>query len=153
MFGDYGSDLANAYAAPMYDPNPQMLAPPSMNSMNDPSPRGAGANPATASHAAQPEAPYTPPPAMYAQQGAAPPHYAGPSFWDRLVMKRSEVVKLVCLALIIVFAIGVDRVSTHYVAAYVAASFLTPLQEALVRISYPLVALLLLWFMKAAMAM
>jgi hypothetical protein len=153
-----GTDLAGAYGTPTYDLNPPMLQPPAMGSMNDPSPPkqfgpGPTSNPATASRAVAPDAPYQPPEAMYANQSAKPPAYlAGPSFWDRLVMRRVEVIKLIGLALVILLAISLDRVSTHYLTTYIGGAFLTPTQELLMRLGYPVVVLVILWFMKAWLA-
>jgi hypothetical protein len=123
-----------------------------MGSMNDAAPpkhMGPASNPATASRAMPPDTGYQPPEAMYANQQQPPAYLSGPSFWDRLVMRRVEVIKLIGLSLVILFAISLDRVSTHYLANYIGSAFLTPTQELLMRISYPVIVLLVLWFMKA----
>ena len=105
---------------------------------------------ATASHAMPPDPPYNPPAEMYAQQTSkATPQYINDSFWDRLVTKKMEVIKFMIMGLIIVFALGIDSVSSHYLSSYITKSFLTEGQEMLVRVSYPLAVLLLIWVIKA----
>jgi hypothetical protein len=108
---------------------------------------------AAASHAMPPEVPYTPPPAMYAQQSpTAGPVMAPPAdtFWDRLARKKWEVIKLVVLSLVVLLAISMDRVASHYLTNYISKSFLTDMQEFLVRLSYPVFIILVLWVIKAS---
>lgn len=139
-----GTDLNGAYG---------MLQPPAMGSLSDPSPPKQSPAAAAASHAMPPEVGYQPPEAMYMNQAQRPPAYLmGPSFWDRLVMRRVEVIKLIGLSLVILLAISLDRVSTHYLAKYIEGAFLSPTQELLMRMGYPVVVLLVLWFMKAWLA-
>ena len=112
------------------------------------------ANKATASHAMPPEPVYAPPPAMYAQQSpnATPANYAPPSdgFWDRVALKKWEVFKFFLMSLIVVLALSIDNMATHYMTSYIGKSFLTETQEMLVRLAYPVGVILVIWFLKAS---
>jgi hypothetical protein len=106
---------------------------------------------ATTSHAIPPEQPYNPPPAMYATQPVArvPPAY-GESFWDKLIAKKWDVIKLVVLSLVVLLGIAMDRLASHYLNGYIGKAFLTETHEFLVRLSYPVTVILILWVIKAS---
>ena len=70
-------------------------------------------------------------------------------FWDKIGRKRVEVLKVFVLALIIVLGISIDHISKHYLDTYISKSFLTETQEFLVRLSYPLLIILIIWIIKA----
>ena len=95
------------------------------------------------------EVAYQPPPAMYTQQEPQPPMVPTESFWDRISQKRYEILKVFVLSLIVLLAISMDHVFTHYLTQYISNSLLTTLQEFLVRISYPVAILLVIWFIKS----
>jgi hypothetical protein len=71
------------------------------------------------------------------------------SFWDKMSMKRSEVIKLGVFSLVIVLAIAIDRISTHYITRYLSDNILTNFQEFMLRLAYPVVVFLFLWIVKA----
>lgn len=71
------------------------------------------------------------------------------SFWDRMSMKRSEVIKLAIFALVIVLAIALDRIGTHYLTKYISDNIFTEFQEFMLRLSYPVVIFIILWIVKA----
>jgi len=156
MFGNSfeGSDLASVYGSPMMDGAVgQIPPPPAMQSMGDvhrPPQQQAGpaVSAASMSHAAPPDVPYSPPPAMYSHGPTVPMGMYMPSYWDRLASKRAEVFKLAVLSLVILLALSVHTMAKHYIKAYVASAFLTPMQEVLVRMSYPVMVVLVLWIMK-----
>lgn len=148
-----GTDLASVYGSGNgYDsgiPPP----PPAMQSMNvDAPPRQVQQTaPAATSHAMPPEVAYNPPPAMYAQGPAASaPGYMmyGPSYWDRLASKRGEVFKLVAFSLVFLLGLSIHHMAKSYLKSYINDAFLTPIQELLVRLSYPVIVILALWIMK-----
>lgn len=98
------------------------------------------------------------PPSYYIQQSqqqTAPPpvikrnRYPEYSFWDRMVMSRNDVFKLVLLAFVIVLGISIEKLGYHYISQYLTDNLLSPLQEFLVRISFPIVIFLLLWIIKS----
>jgi hypothetical protein len=64
-------------------------------------------------------------------------------------MKRFDVLKVISFALIIVFAISIDRVLTHYLTDYASETRLTTMQELLLRLSYPVTILIIIWILKA----
>jgi hypothetical protein len=72
----------------------------------------------------------------------------GESFFDRVSSKRFEILKVFSFALIIVLAISIDRVNTYYLTQYVTNSILTGTQELLLRISYPVTVLIIIWLLK-----
>lgn len=72
-----------------------------------------------------------------------------PGFIDRLAQKRIELMKVIMFAFIILFAISMDRLFTHYIAQYISQSILTDTQELLIRSAYPLAILLVIWIVKA----
>ncbi len=71
------------------------------------------------------------------------------SFWDRMAIKRTEVIKLAIFALVIVLAIAIDRIGTHYLTKYLSDNIFTEFQEFMLRLSYPVVIFLVLWIVKA----
>ena len=146
-----GADLSLVYGN-SFDPMPQQMmqpqappAPPAVQSITD-----AMAAPAATSHATAPDMPYSPPSAMYASQGPAAPTPHVPSFWDRIGERKWEVLKLVVLAFVVLLGISMDRVATHYLNNYISKAFLTDMQELLVRLSYPIIIILILWIIKAS---
>jgi len=97
------------------------------------------------------EVAYQPPAAMYTnQQEGAPKHYIPTeSFWDRISLKRYEVLKVFVLSLIVLLALSMDHVFNHYLGQYLSNSLLTTIQEMLVRVSYPVAIVLIIWLIKA----
>jgi hypothetical protein len=139
-----GTDLSAAYGS-MYDAPAAMPPPPPIVQKAE-----APKAPAIVSHAQAPDVSYAPPPAMFAQQSAAAaPALPQDSFWDRLGAKKWEVMKLFVFALVVLLGIAMDRVANHYLTTYIGAAFLTSTQELLVRLSYPLIIILVLWTIKA----
>lgn len=147
-----GTDLSVAYGLSddSYDlPKPmvqQKATPAAQATAPPPTKQTVALNPAT-THAV--DLPYNPPQAMYAQQTPKVPSYNEPGFWDRLGMKRMEVMKLVGFSLVILLAIAIDKVSNHYLTQYLSEAYLSSFYEAIVRISYPVGVLLILWILKA----
>ena len=162
-----GTDLSMAYGG-YNEPSmsqlvysPEMPPAPAMQSMNQPPPPppppAPPKQPKLMVSVQQPnELPYQPPEAMYTQipahgssQQRAPVVSYEESFFDRLSSKRIEILKVFVFSLIILFAISLDRFFTHYLAQYIADSILTKTQEILIRISYPIAIILIIWFIKA----
>ena len=71
------------------------------------------------------------------------------SFGDRMAMKRSEVIKLAMFSLVIVMAIALDRMSTHYLTKYLSDNIFTEFQEFMLRLSYPVIIFIVLWVVKS----
>lgn len=156
-----GADLSAVYGTPSYD-QPMMQQGAQPIAQPTQVPQQIGANPhvadvnaygkGTASHATPPDVSYTPPNAMYAQQMPQPKaYYGGDSLWDRIGNKKMEVIKMVVLSLIIVLGLSIDRVAGHYLDDYISKAILTNLQEVMVRISYPVGIILVMWIIKASM--
>lgn len=109
----------------------------------------------------QPQIPQQPPPQnnYYIQQQAQLPPPAQPpikrnrypeySFWDRMAMSRSDVFKLVLLSFVIVLGISIEKLGSHYITQYLADNVLSPLQEFIVRFTYPVLIFLFLWIIKS----
>lgn len=146
MFGGFeGSELSSVYGANDFNSqSPAPPAPPAMQSMNDaPPPRAP----------TPPEVVYNPPPAMFAQGPSAPqPAVATytPSYWDTLASKRTEVFKLIAFSLVFLLGLSLHHIADNYLKNYITNAFLTPIQEFLVRLSYPIVVILVLWIIKAS---
>ena len=101
---------------------------------------------------------YKVPQDVYATQGndqieEKKPRYAARaqhrSFWDRIGDKKMEVTKVFLLSLVIVLGISIDHLSKHYLEKYISTAFLTETQELLIRLSYPILIILIIWIMKA----
>lgn len=142
-----GTDLSvafggNAYEPPAPSPPPPLpvAAPPEI-----PQP------PPVVSHSQPPDIQYNPPVAMYMNQHQAAAAMMPPqeSFWDKIAQKRLDVLKLFILAMVVLLGISMDRIATHYLNNYVGKAFLTETQEFLVRLSYPIIVILIIWIIKA----
>lgn len=71
------------------------------------------------------------------------------TFWDKMSMKRGDVIKLAIFSLVIVLGIAIDRIGTHYINKYLSDNILTNFQEFMIRLSYPIVVFLILWIIKS----
>lgn len=149
-----GTDLSLAYGSGVYDPSPAYGSSivsnvPPTASVTPPVPT-VDVPKATASHAQPPDVIYAPPMAMYAQQQpTAAALVPQDSFWDKVSSRKMDVLKLFILAMVVLLGISMDRVATHYLTTYVGKAFLSETQEFLVRLSYPVIVLIVLWFIKA----
>ena len=97
-----------------------------------------------------------PPPAMFMQQTPTPPpavsmmmQSGGDTLWDRISQKKLDVLKLFVLAMVVLLGISMDRLLSFYINNYVTSSVLSDFQEFLVRLSYPVIVLVVLWLIKA----
>jgi|Laugresbdmm110dd_1035094.scaffolds.fasta_scaffold14353_2 hypothetical protein len=138
-----GTDLSMAYGP--YDPEPPAAMPAHAQQVH----------PAQASHAQAPDVQYAPPPAMYntqpgpVDQAAAAGGFYPESFWDRMARKKGDLVKVIMIALMILLALSLDCTARHYLSTYVDSSILTDMQEFIVRLSYPVAVILIVWVIKA----
>lgn len=158
-----GADLSAVYGTPTYDNKPmvqsmsqqpimQPTQVPQQIGVNNPHVVDANAyGKATTSHSTPVDTSYAPPNEAYAQQLPHPKSYGGDTFWDKIGNKKAEVIKMFILSLVVVLGLSVDRVAGHYLDGYITKSILTNVQEIMVRISYPVGILLLIWIIKAAM--
>ena len=73
----------------------------------------------------------------------------GYSFWDRMSMKRAEVVKLAIFSLVIVLASALYKLGTHYMTKYISDNILSDFQEFMVRLAFPVLIFLVLWVIKS----
>jgi len=71
------------------------------------------------------------------------------SFWDRMVLSKNDVLKLIILSLIIVLGISIEKILFHYVNQYLTENILSPMQDFLVRLSIPVSVILFLWIIKS----
>jgi|APGre2960657423_1045063.scaffolds.fasta_scaffold00135_5 hypothetical protein len=104
-------------------------------------------SPAATSHAQPPDVMYDPPVAMYAQNKAYVTEKD--TIWDKLSSKKMDVLKLVTLSLVILFAMSTDRAANFYLSKYISSAYLSSFQEVAVRLSYPVIVLLIMWIIKA----
>ena len=138
----YGMDMQQNYQMGVSQPSaPQFPPPPEMTQQGKPVRQMVNTQ--------QPgEVPYQPPPVMFAKEPDLQKASSN-SFWDRISEKRLEVLKIFMLSLIVLLAISMDHVFVHYLTTYISNSLLTYTQEILVRASYPIAILLVIWFLKA----
>lgn len=146
-----GTDLSLAYGGSVYEP-PMMSSHVSVGPSAPPVMEPPVVSKATVSHSQPPDIPYNPPIAMYAQQ--SPTSQATvladqSTFWDKISTKKMDVLKLFILAMVVLLGISMDKVATHYMTNYIGKAFLSETQEFLVRLSYPVIILVVLWFIKA----
>jgi hypothetical protein len=135
-----GTDLSVAFGGNAYDqyqPPQQQHAPP------PPPPQPEMPQPPP-----PPELPYNPPSAMFLQQQNTMVPPPQDTFFDRAAQKKTDVLKLFILSLVVLMGISMDKLISHYLANYVGKAFLTETQEFLVRLSYPVLVLLGIWIIK-----
>ena len=106
---------------------------------------------------AQPQA--QPPPIIYyqPQQQAPQPRKAVPvqqrapeySFWDRMMLSRNDVFKLILLSFVVVLGISIEKLGSHYINTYLNDNILSSVQEFIIRLSYPLLIFIFLWIIKS----
>jgi hypothetical protein len=70
-------------------------------------------------------------------------------FFDFLFMKKREMVKTIILALTVVTAFSIHSFFAFWIKSYTLKSKLTLKSEMLLRLLYPLIILIIIWFMKA----
>lgn len=73
-----------------------------------------------------------------------------PSLFDAMWAKRRDLIKLLSYSLLIVIAFSFHSVMEHIIKTYIAENDLTSRNEVLLRFAYPIVMVLLVWFIKAA---
>lgn len=71
------------------------------------------------------------------------------SFWDRMVLSKNDVLKLLLLSFVIVLGISIEKIGHHYISQYLIENILSSTQEFIVRISFPIFIFLLLWIIKS----
>jgi len=71
------------------------------------------------------------------------------SFWDRMMLSRNDVFKLILLSFVVVLGISIERLGSHYINTYLTDNILSPIQEFIVRLSYPLLIFIFLWIIKS----
>lgn len=78
-------------------------------------------------------------------------HYAPePSFFDVMWGRRRDILKLVILSMLVVFAISFHDAISHVLKKYIMENDVTEKSETLLRFAYPLVILLFIWIAKAS---
>lgn len=96
-----------------------------------------------------PDIDYQPSEVIHTPQQPPPKITYEPSFWDKLILRKNEVFKLVLFSLIILLAISFDKFLCHYLKTYIDENILSWSQEFLVRLSYPILIILIIWIFKA----
>ena len=86
------------------------------------------------------------PPPMRKQLYQSAPQY---SFWDRMMLSRNDVFKLILLSFVVVLGISIEKLGSHYINTYLTDNILSPIQEFIVRLSYPLLIFIFLWIIKS----
>ena len=82
---------------------------------------------------------------------AAPQYYAPePSFFDIMWSRRRDILKLVILSMLVVFAVSLHDAINHVLKKYILENDVTEKSETMLRFAYPLVILLFIWIAKAS---
>lgn len=72
-----------------------------------------------------------------------------PSYWERAWGRRRDILKLLMLACVIIFALATNAAILHYVTLYTeSADGLSPYWEAALRFGYPLFIFFVIWVLK-----
>ena len=71
------------------------------------------------------------------------------SFWDRMILSRSDVMKLTAFSLVILLAISLDKIINFYLVKYLSDNIFTNIQEFIIRLVYPVAVFLFLWIIKS----
>lgn len=71
------------------------------------------------------------------------------SFWDRMIISRSDVMKLAAFSLVILLGISFDKIISYYLNKYLSDNIFTTIQELVVRLAYPIAVFLVLWIIKS----
>ena len=98
----------------------------------------------------QPDTPYNIPEQVYQQQQSKV-IYKEPqiSFWDKLGQTKGDVYKLFLFALVILIAIAFDRLIFTYLKQYIEENVVTGFNEFIVRLSYPIGVIVVIWLLKS----
>lgn len=70
-------------------------------------------------------------------------------FLDYLIMKKRDMVKIIVLVMTIVVALSLHSFFIYWIKAYLVNFKTSVKRELLIRLLYPLIILLLIWFIKA----
>lgn len=73
----------------------------------------------------------------------------GNSYMDKLLSKKKDLMKLVVISFVVLFAMSLHFLVVHYLKQYLEESMFGPGQEFLVRMLYPALVLFMLWNFKA----
>jgi hypothetical protein len=73
----------------------------------------------------------------------------GNNYVDKLLSKKRDIIKLLSISFVILFAISVHYMVDHYLRKYFEDNMLTSGKEFLIRCMYPALVLFALWNIKA----
>jgi len=79
-----------------------------------------------------------------------PQMYNEPSFFDIMWNRRRDIMKLVIMSLLIVFALSLHDAIHHVMKHYIMDNDVSEKNELLIRFGYPLAVILCIWVAKAA---
>jgi len=96
-----------------------------------------------------PDIEYTPPDEIYLHEQPKKIIYNEPGFFEKLGNVKMELLKLFVFALIILLAISMDRTFSYYLKLYLDENILSWNQEFMMRFSYPISILIIIWIIKA----
>jgi hypothetical protein len=137
-----GTDLSLVYGD-------SMLEPPQVQSNQHQPPVQATLQNSIKQAQTPPDIEYQSPENMNIQQQQKVKYVTEPTFWDKLALKKGDVFKLVVFSLIILLAISMDKLIFHYLKNYIDENILTWSNEFIIRLSYPILIIVLIWISKA----
>lgn len=74
---------------------------------------------------------------------------AEPGYFERMGLRRREVVKLLVLAVMVTLGISLHWVGSHYIAEWIESSDFDAKQRLAIRVSYPAIIIFVIWNLKA----
>jgi hypothetical protein len=148
-----GTELSLAYGDNMLEPPQNQVFEPSFANQSVPKKQHQDPNLLLQAQI-PPDTPYNIPEAIYTEQQSKSREYKGSrhnesSFWDKLMLKKNDVFKLIIFSLVILLAISFDKFFFHYLKNYIDENILTFYNELLIRLIYPISIIIIIWLSKA----
>ncbi len=78
-----------------------------------------------------------------------PQQHHQPGYLETMWSRKRDVTRLCIYALVVLLGVASNQVLWHYASQYAEAAGLSPWKEVALRVSIPVVALLLIWHLKA----
>lgn len=80
---------------------------------------------------------------------APPPADDEPGYFERMGLRRRDVMKLVVLSVMVALGISIHWVGSHYITEWIESSDFDAKQRLAIRISYPAIIVFAIWNLKA----
>lgn len=84
-----------------------------------------------------------------AAQLAPPMADAEPGYFEKMGLRRRDVMKMVVLAVMVTLGISLHWVGSHYITEWIESSDFDAKQRLAIRVAYPAIVVFVLWNLKA----